>query len=59
MARDEFRTILTYGDAILTVKSDESLKAGDCLIETPNGSVDARLATRMELLKQAVRDVML
>lgn len=59
MARDEFRTILTYGDAVLTVKSDESLKAGDCLIETPNGSVDARLATRMELLKQAVRDVML
>ena len=59
MARDEFRTILTYGDAVLTVTSDESLKPGDCLIETPNGSVDARLATRIELLKQAVRDVML
>lgn len=59
MARDEFRTILTYGDAVLTIQSDESLSPGDCLIETPNGSVDARLATRLELLKQAVRDVML
>lgn len=59
MAREEFRSILTYGDAILSVKSDDSLKPGDCLIETPNGSVDARLATRMELLKQAVREVML
>lgn len=59
MARDEFRTILTYGDAVLTIHSDDSLSPGDCLIETPNGSVDARLATRVELLKQAVRDVML
>ena len=59
MAREEFRSILTYGDAILSVKSDDSLKPGDCLIETPNGSVDARLATRMQLLKQAVREVML
>lgn len=59
MARDEFRTILTYGDAVLTIQSDESLSPGDCLIETPNGSVDARLATRIELLKKAVRDVML
>ena len=59
MAREEFRKVLTYGDAVLTIQPDESLSPGDCLIETPNGSVDARLATRIELLKQAVRDVML
>lgn len=59
LARDEFRTILTYGDATIEVVSDEAMKPGDCLVETPNGSVDARLATRIEMLKQAVRDVML
>ena len=59
MARDEFRGLLTYGDATIEVYSDDSLKPGDCLVETPNGSVDARLATQIEMLKQAVKDVML
>ena len=36
-----------------------ALKPGDCLIETPNGSVDARLATQIELIKRAVVDVMM
>lgn len=58
LARDELRKVLTYGDATLEIASDEALSPGDCLVETPNGSVDARLATRIELLKQAVRDVM-
>ena len=59
MARDEFRSLLTYGDATLEVLSDDSMQPGDCLVETPNGSVDARLATQIEMLKQAVKDVML
>lgn len=59
MARDELRQILTAGDAVLEIHSDEALKPGDCLVETPNGSVDARLATQMELIKQAVLDVMM
>ena len=59
MARDEFRGLLTYGDATIEVLSDDSMKPGDCLVETPNGSVDARLATQIEMLKQAVKDVML
>ena len=59
MARDEFRGLLTYGDATIEVLSDDSMKPGDCLVETPNGSVDARLATQLEMLKQAVKDVML
>jgi flagellar assembly protein FliH len=59
MARDELRQILTAGDALLEIHSDEALKPGDCLVETPNGSVDARLATQMELIKQAVLDVMM
>ena len=59
MARDELRQILTAGDAVLEIRSDEALKPGDCLVETPNGSVDARLATQMELIRQAVLEVMM
>ena len=59
MARDEFKKILTYGDATIEIKSDESMQPGDCLIETPDGSVDARLATQIELIKQAVQGVMI
>ena len=59
MARDELRSILTAGDTNLTITSDEGLKPGDCLVETPNGNVDARLQTQIEQLKKAVREVML
>lgn len=59
MARNEFRGLLTYGDATIDLTSDPSMKPGDCLIETPNGTVDARLATQIELVRQAVRNVML
>ena len=59
MARDELRSVLTAGDTNLTITSDEGLKPGDCLVETPNGSVDARLQTQIEQLKKAVREVML
>ncbi len=58
MARDEFRSLLTDGTAILEVTSDESLKPGDCVIETPNGGVDARLQTQIELIRQAVQAVL-
>lgn len=59
MARNEFRGLLTYGDASIDLISDQSMKPGDCLIETPNGTVDARLATQIELVRQAVKNVML
>ena len=59
MARTEFRRILTYGDAEINILSDSGMKPGDCLIETPNGTVDARLATQIELVRQAVKNVML
>jgi flagellar assembly protein FliH len=50
---------LTYGDASIDLLSDQSMRPGDCLIETPNGTVDARLATQIELIRQAVKNVML
>ena len=58
MAKSEFQSV--FEDHVsLTVVSDESLKVGDCVVETPNGNVDARLTTQLELIKKAVQDVML
>jgi len=57
LARDEFRSRLTGTGAELTITSDESLVPGDCVIETPNGGVDARLQTQIELIRQAIEEV--
>lgn len=58
MARSEFQSMLTDGAAILEIVSDEALRPGDCLIETPNGGVDARLSTQIEMMKDAVKKVL-
>lgn len=58
MARAEFQSMLTDGTAILEVVSDDSLQQGDCVIETPNGGVDARLLTQIELMKNAIQSVL-
>lgn len=58
MARSEFQSMLTDGTAIIEIISDEALKPGDCVIETPNGGVDARLSTQLDLMKSAVESVL-
>ena len=58
MAQSEFQHMLE-GQAVLLVKSDAGLQPGDCVLETPNGNVDARLATQIELVKKAIREVCL
>ena len=58
MAKGEFQAMLTDGTAILEVISDESLSPGDCVIETPNGGVDARLLTQIELMKNSIQSVL-
>lgn len=58
MARSEFQSMLTDSTAIIEIISDDALKPGDCVIETPNGNVDARLSTQLELMKSAVQSVM-
>ncbi len=50
--------MLTDGTAVLEVISDDTLKPGDCVIETPNGGVDARLLTQIELMKNAIESVL-
>ncbi len=58
MARNEFQSMMTDGTAIIEIISDEALKPGDCVIETPNGGVDARLSTQIDLMKKAVQSVL-
>ncbi|MBO4780265.1 MAG: flagellar assembly protein FliH, partial [Selenomonadaceae bacterium] len=58
MARSEFQSMLTDGTAILEIVSDDALKPGDCVIETPNGDVDARLSTQLNLMKSAIQSVL-
>ena len=58
MARDEFRGLLTGGNAELEIIADESLAPGDCVIETESGGVDARLQTQIKTLEDAVRGVL-
>ena len=59
VARNEFQSMLTDGTAVLEIVSDDALKPGDCVIETPNGGVDARLSTQIELMKNAIQSVMI
>ena len=58
MARSEFQSMMTDGTSIIEIVSDEALKPGDCVIETPNGGVDARLSTQLDLMKKAVQSVL-
>ena len=58
MAKAEFQAMLTDGTAVLEIVSDETLGEGDCVVETPNGGVDARLLTQIELMKDAIRAVL-
>ena len=58
MAKNEFQAMLTDGTAVLEVVSDDALGEGDCVVETPNGGVDARLLTQIELMKDAIQSVL-
>ena len=58
MARPEYQAMLTDGTAILEIISDDTLSPGDCVIETPNGGVDARLLTQIELMKNSIQSVL-
>lgn len=56
MAQTDFQGMLE-GKATLIIQPDETLSAGDCVMETPAGNVDARLATQIEIIKQAIQEV--
>ena len=55
MGRSEFQGLLE-GQALLEVHSDDNLSTGDVVIETPNGNVDARLSTQLDLIRKSIQD---
>ena len=57
MGRSEFQGLLE-GQALLEVHSDETLSQGDVVIETPNGNVDARLSTQLDMIRKSIQDAM-
>ncbi len=58
MAKNEFQAMLEGNNEPIQVQADPSLQNGDCVVESLNGSVDARLATQMELIKKSIQEVM-
>lgn len=44
-------------DGALNIVADDGLKSGDCVVDTPYGSVDARIDTQMDSLTSALRDI--
>jgi flagellar assembly protein FliH len=47
---------MTEGADGLEIKPDSTLKPGDCIIETPLGSIDAGAGTRMDKIEDAMRE---
>ncbi len=56
-ARPELQASLARAASVAVV-ADGALKDGDCIVETPYGTVDARIDTQLELVKAAVKDLL-
>jgi flagellar assembly protein FliH len=48
--------VSTVATAQIEVVADGSLDSGDCMVESDVGSVDGRIATRLEELRRALAD---
>jgi len=57
MGKNEFQSMLD-GQGTLKIASDPALGDSDCIIESANGNVDARLATQLEIVKKSVQEVL-
>lgn len=55
-AKSELQTMLK-GNAKLAVKPDESLMPGDCWVETPDGSIDAKLLSQLNEIRKSLKEV--
>lgn len=49
---------MVQGVGEIELKQDLSLKPGDCIVETPFGSVDAGMQIKLSKIEQAFRDLM-
>jgi flagellar assembly protein FliH len=57
MGKNEFQSMLD-GQGTLKISSDPALGDSDCIIESANGNVDARLATQLEIVKKSIQEVL-
>lgn len=57
MGKNEFQSMLD-GQGTLKISSDSALSDSDCIIESANGNVDARLATQLEIVKKSIQEVL-
>ncbi len=55
-AKTELQSMLS-GNVRLNIKADDSLSDGDCWIETPEGSIDARLSSQLNEMKKSLKEV--
>lgn len=55
-AKSELQNILE-GNVTLTINPDDSLSDGDCWVETPDGSVDAKLLSQITEVGKALKKV--
>jgi len=55
--RPELQAALSRANT-LTVTADSALREGDCIIETPFGTVDARIDSQLEMVKAALKELM-
>ncbi len=53
--RDQLAT-MAEGAGDIEIKPDSMIKPGDCIIETPLGSIDAGAATRMDKMEEAIKE---
>jgi len=44
-------------EQVLSISSDQTIEHGSCMIESSNGTVDARLNTQFDILRKALQDV--
>jgi flagellar assembly protein FliH len=56
-ARSELQAGLARAGSV-AVMADGALKGGDCIVETPYGTVDARIDTQLELVRAALKELL-
>ncbi len=56
-ARSELQAGLARAGSV-AVLADAALKSGDCIVETPYGTVDARIDTQLDLVKAALKELL-
>ncbi|MDT8901290.1 FliH/SctL family protein [Anaeroselena agilis] len=56
-ARPELQAAMARAASVAVV-ADGALRDGDCIVETPFGTVDARVDTQLEMVKAALKDLL-